>query len=92
MNFAKFLRTSFVRTPPSDCFFSLSANFEKFVGTPLLYNPLFHVKVAQFQLVDTVKNYFTGAFQAFYTKNRSSHLKAFIYLKSLKITSKEVDS
>ena len=26
---------------------------------------LFHVQVAEFQPADTVKNYFTGAFQAF---------------------------
>ena len=43
---------------------------------------LFYVQVAEFQPPDTVKNYFTGAFQAFYTKSRSSHSKAFIYLKS----------
>ena len=33
---------------------------------------------------NTIKNYFTGAFQAFYTKSRSNHSKAFIYLKSQK--------
>ena len=48
-------------------------------------NCLFHVQVAEFEAADTVKNYFTDAFQAFYTRARSSHLKAFIYLKSLKI-------
>ena len=41
---------------------------------------LFHVQVAQFQAPDTVKNCFTGAFQVFYARTRSSHLKAFIYL------------
>ena len=45
---------------------------------------LFHVKNADFQPPDTVKNYFTGAFQAFYTRSRSSHSKAFIYSKSQK--------
>ena len=38
VNFAKFLRTSFDRTPPDDCFSSLSVNFQKFFGTPLLYS------------------------------------------------------
>ena len=45
---------------------------------------LFHVQVAEFQPPDTVKNYFTGTFQAFYTRSRSSHAKAFTHLKSLK--------
>ena len=40
---------------------------------------------------DTVKNYFTGAFQAFYARSRSSHSKAFIYLKSLKTVCEEVN-
>ena len=37
------------------------------------------------------KNYFTGAFKAFYTRSRSSHLKALIYLKSLKTVCQEVN-
>ena len=53
-------------------------------------NCLFHVQVAEFQLLDTVKNYFTSAFQAFYTRMRSRKSKAFIYLKSLKIICEEV--
>ena len=35
VNFAKFLRTSFVRTPPDDCVLCLSVNFEKFFRSPL---------------------------------------------------------
>ena len=35
-NFAKFLRTSFDRTPPDDYFVNLSVNFWKFFRTPLL--------------------------------------------------------
>ena len=31
-----------------------------------------------------MKNYFTGAFQVFYTRSRSIHSNAFIYLKSQK--------
>ena len=41
--------------------------------------------------IDTVKNYSSGAFQAFYTRSRSSHSKAFIYLKSLKTVCIEVN-
>ena len=33
VNFAKFLRTSFDRTPLDDCFLCLSVNFEKFFRT-----------------------------------------------------------
>ena len=58
----------------------------------LLRNCLFHVQVAEFKTADTVKNYFTGAFQAFSTRTRSSHPKAFIYLKFLKIICEEVNS
>ena len=36
LNFAKFLRASFDRTPPDDCFLSLSVNFKKFFRTSLL--------------------------------------------------------
>ena len=45
-----------------------------------LANCLFHVQVAVFQPPDTVKNYFTNAFQTFYTRTWSNYL-AFIYLK-----------
>ena len=96
MNFEKFLRASFSRRPPDDCFLCLFVNFVKFFRTPLYRVPsgncLFHVQAAEFQAEDTVKNYFIGAFQAFYERTRSSHSKAFIYLKSLKIVSEEVDS
>ena len=36
VNFANFLRTSFARTPPDDCFLCLSVNFEKFFRSSLL--------------------------------------------------------
>ena len=67
--FAKFLRAYFYRTPPGDCFLSLSVNFEKFFGTLLLQSTsekliLFRVQVAEFQPANTiVKNCFTGVFQ-----------------------------
>ena len=62
-----------------------------FYRTPLR-NCLFHVQVAVFQPTDTVKNYFTGAYSSTVYKNtRSSHSKAFIYLKSLKIICEEVN-
>ena len=56
-----------------------------------LRNCLFHVQVADFQAADTEKNYFTGAFQIFYTRTRNKHSKAFIYLKCLKIICEEVN-
>ena len=40
-----------------------------------LGNCLFDVQVVEFQPVDTVKYYFTGAFQVFCTRKRNSHLK-----------------
>ena len=51
---------------------------------------LFHVQV-EFQLPDTIKNYFTSAFQAFYTRMRTSHTKAFVYLKFLKIIGEKIN-
>ena len=59
--------------------------------TAPLRNCLFHIEVAVLQPADTVKNYFIGAIQAFYTRTRSSHAKPFIYLKSLKIICEEVN-
>ena len=60
--------------------------------TAHLRNYLFHVKVAVFQPANTAKNYLTGAIQVFYTKTRSSHSKALIYLKTLKIIYEDVNS
>ena len=97
VNFANFLRTSFLltRKPPDDCFLCLSVNSEKFFKTLLLQSTsgkrLFYVQFAEFQPPGTVKNYFTGTFQAFYTRSRGSHSKAFIYLKSLKTVCEEVN-
>ena len=93
VNFTKFLRTSFDRTSRDNCFLSLFLNFSEhlFYKAPLR-NCLFHVQVAVFQAADAVKNSFTGAIQAFYTRTRSSHSKAFINLKSLKIICEEVNS
>ena len=59
--------------------------------TAPLESYLFNPQVARFQPPDTVKKYFTSAFQAFYTKTRNSYSKAFIYLKSLKIICEEVN-
>ena len=91
VKFAKCLgiRTSFDKTPLDDCFWRLSADFENFFRKPM-GNCLFHVQVAEFQSPDTVKSYFTSAFQAFYIRPRSSYSKASIYLKCLKIICEEV--
>ena len=57
VSFAKFLRTSFERTPPDDFFLCLSVNFEKFSEQLFYKAPLrnffFHVQVAEFQAADT---------------------------------------
>ena len=95
VSFAKFLRTYLDRTPPKDCFLCLSMNFERFFRSPFLQRTsgkllISCIQVAEFQPPDTVKKYFTRAFQAFYTRTRSSYSKAYIYLKCLKIC-EEVD-
>ena len=85
---------SFDRATPDECFLCLSVNFKTFFRTLLLWSTsgkLFHIQVAEFQPPDTEKSYFTGGFQAFYVRTRSSHSKAFIYLKSLKTVCEEVD-
>ena len=60
VNFAKFLRTSFYRTPPDDCFLCLPVILRSF-SDHLFYraplgNCLFHVQVAKFQPPDTIKS------------------------------------
>ena len=89
VNFAKFLRASFLliehlRMTSSCVYLWILRRFSE-------HKLLFHVQVAEFQPPNTVKKYFTGAFQAFYTRSRSSHLKAFIYLKFVKTVCKEVN-
>ena len=73
VKFTKYLRTSFARTPPDECSQCLSDNFEKFFKTPLSQSTLFHVQFAEFHPPDTLRNYFTSAFQVFYTRMASSH-------------------
>ena len=87
VNFSKFFRTSFDRTSLDDCFLSLSVNFEKFFTEKLLISWTSY-RISTWRYGE--KLFFTGAFQAFFTKTRSGHSKAFIYLKSLKIICKEV--
>ena len=66
--FSKIFKDIFTsdRTPPDDCFLSLSLNFE-FFRTVLLYSTsgklLFRVQIEEFQQPDTVKSYFTGPFK-----------------------------
>ena len=61
-----------------------------------LGNCLFHLQVTQFQLPHTVKKCFYNkeshkSFSRIYTRRRSSHSKAFMYLKFLKIIREEVN-
>ena len=72
VNFAKFLRTFFYRTPPVDYFLCLPVILRSFPDH-LFYraplgNCLFHVQVVEFQPPDTIKEYFTSAFQEFIWK------------------------
>ena len=80
VNIRKCLRTSFDRMPASCVYLWILRSFFRFYRAPM-GNCLFHVQVAEFQPADTVKSYFTGAFQAFYNRTRSSLSQAFIYLK-----------
>ena len=85
MSFAKFLRTSFLltdhlRVTASYVYLSILRRFSEHFFYITSRKLLFYVKLAEFQPPDTVKNYFTGASQAFYTSSRSSHSKAFVYI------------
>ena len=79
----------FNRTPPDDVSFENIGFFRTFFYRAPPGNYLLHVQVAEFQPAYTVKSYFRGTFQAFYTRTRSNYLKAFIYLKSMKIIFEE---
>ena len=60
VRFAKFLRASFYRTPPDDCFLCLPIILTSFPDHPFLRAPLgnslFHVQVAEFQPPDKIKS------------------------------------
>ena len=97
--FYKILRASFDRTPPDAFLLTFICEFwEVFQNTSFqsfiehIWETAYSMYKLEFQPADTVKTYFTGAFQAFYTSTRSSRSKAFIYLKSLKIICEEVNS
>ena len=72
VRFAKFLRTSFYRTPPDDCFLCLPVILRSF-SDHLFYraplgNCLFHVQVAEFQPPDTIKSISQVLFKHFIQK------------------------
>ena len=71
VNFAKFLKTSFDRTPP----WILRSFSEHDFYRPLLGNCLFYVQVVEFQPTEKVKKYFTDAFQAFSIRTRKKPWK-----------------
>ena len=58
--FAKFLKTSFYRTPPDDCFLCLTVILRSFSDhlffRVTLGNSLFHVQVAEFQQPDNIES------------------------------------
>ena len=87
VNFAEILRTSFLLTEhlriTAFCVYLwILRRFSENFFIEHSGRMLFYVQVAEFQPPDTVKIYFTGAFQAFYARSRSSHSKEFIYLES----------
>ena len=88
VRFAKFLRTSFYRTPPDDCFLYLSVILRSFSDHLFLHHlwetAYFMNKFQNFNH-QIKQKYFTSAFQAINTKTRRSYSEAFIYIKSLKI-------
>ena len=91
-NFWEYFLTEYFRMTASLVYLWILRSFlQHFFYRAPLRNCLFHVQFAVFQPADTVKNYFTGAIQAFHTKTRSSHSKALIYFKSLKIICEEVN-
>ena len=72
VRFAKFLRTSFYKTPPDDCFLCLPVILRSF-SDHLFYraplgNCLFHVQVAEFQPPDTIKSISQVLFKHFILK------------------------
>ena len=91
VNFAKLLRTSFDRRPSCVYLWILRSLSDHLFYRPPLGNCLFHLQVAEFQPPRIVKKYFTCAFQAFYTRRRSSYSKVFMYSKSLKIICEEIN-
>ena len=81
----------FNRTPPDDVSFENIGFFRTFFYRAPPGNYLLHVQVAEFQPAYTVKSYFRGTFQAFFTRTTSNCSKAFIYLKFTKIIFEEVN-
>ena len=67
-NFYENLLTEHLRMTASCVYLRILRSFsEHLIYRAPLGNCLFHVQVAEFLPADTVKNYFTSAFQAFYT-------------------------
>ena len=61
VRFTKFLRTSFYKTPPNDCFLCLPVIFRSFSDHPLFRAPLgniyfMFIQVAEFQPPDKIKS------------------------------------
>ena len=89
VSFSKLLGTSCDRMFADDCFLCLSVILFICDSQHLFYrwplgNCLFQVNVAEFQPADTVKNDFTGAFQVFFKRTRSSLSKTYTWKLSIK--------
>ena len=100
MFFCKFCKIfknifSFDRTPQDDCFLCLSVIFwDVFQNTSFIGHPGETTILCKSCRISTTRWYskklFHRCFKAFYTWSRSSHSKAFIYLKSLDAVCEEV--
>ena len=68
-NFQEYLLTEHLRMTVSCVYLRILRSFSEhlFYRAPL-GNCLLHLQAAEFQLTDTVKNFFTSAFQAFHTR------------------------
>ena len=93
-NFANFIRKSFLLTEhlgvPASCVYLWILVSFKTSYRERLRETAISWTSCRILLTRYSKNYFTCAFQAFYTKTRRSHSKSFIYLKSSKTVSEYV--
>ena len=93
--FKNIFRQKHLRLTASCVYLCILRSFSNhFLHKAPLGNCLFHLQVAEIQPPHTIKEHFTSAFQAFYTRRRrrrrSSYLKEFPYLKSQKLSVKKL--
>ena len=74
-NFQEHLLTGHLWMIASCVYLRTLRNFSEHLFYRASFHSLFYVQVVEFQPPDTVKIFFTSAFQAFYTRTTSSHSK-----------------